>query len=122
ICIATCPTEPFAHGAGVGKRSAVSVVAFLGTGTMGLPMARNLASAGFELRAWNRTRERAAALADEAGAVVGDPREAAHGAQILVTMLSDATAVLDTAAAALDALPEGGIWIQMSTIGLEGTE
>lgn len=100
----------------------MSVVAFLGTGTMGLPMARNLASAGFELRAWNRSRERAAALADEAGAVVGDPREAAQGAQILVTMLSDATAVLDTAAAALDALPEGGIWIQMSTIGLEGTE
>ena len=89
---------------------------------MGLPMARNLVSAGFELRAWNRSRDRAAALADEAAAVVGDPREAAQGAQILVTMLSDATAVLDTAAAALDALPDGGIWIQMSTIGLEGTE
>jgi len=100
----------------------VSVIAFLGTGTMGLPMARNLVSAGFELRAWNRSRDRAAALANDAVAVVGDPREAAQGAQVLVTMLSDAAAVLDTAAAALDALPEGGIWIQMSTIGLEGTE
>jgi 3-hydroxyisobutyrate dehydrogenase len=89
---------------------------------MGLPMARNLASAGFELRAWNRSRDRAAALADEGAAVADDPREAARGAQTLVTMLSDATAVLDTAAAALDALPEGAIWIQMSTIGLEGTE
>jgi 3-hydroxyisobutyrate dehydrogenase len=29
-------------------------IAFLGTGTMGMPMARNLARAGFELRAWNR--------------------------------------------------------------------
>ena len=100
----------------------MSIVAFIGTGTMGLPMARNLVSAGFELRAWNRSRDRAAALADEGASLVGDPREAAQGAQILVTMLSDATAVLDTAAAALGALPDGGIWIQMSTIGLEGTE
>ena len=33
-------------------------IAVLGAGgTMGLPMARNLARAGFEVRGWNRTRE-----------------------------------------------------------------
>lgn len=36
-------------------------VAFLGTGRMGLPMAMNLARAGFPLRVWNRTAPLAAA-------------------------------------------------------------
>jgi 3-hydroxyisobutyrate dehydrogenase len=96
-------------------------IAFLGTGTMGLPMARNLANAGFSLRAWNRTRERADALADDGATICDDPREAARGATVLVTMLADASAVLDTAAASLDALEADAIWLQMSTIGIEGT-
>ena len=37
-------------------------VAVLGTGIMGGPMARNLAAAGHEVRAWNRTRKKAEAL------------------------------------------------------------
>jgi len=45
-------------------------VAVLGTGTMGGAMARRLCGAGFDVRVWNRTRERAEALA-EAGAGVG---------------------------------------------------
>jgi 3-hydroxyisobutyrate dehydrogenase len=89
---------------------------------MGLPMARNLAKAGFSLRAWNRTRARADPL-DEVGATIcSDPREAASGATVLVTMLSDASAVLDSAASALDSLEADAIWLQMSTIGIEGTE
>jgi 3-hydroxyisobutyrate dehydrogenase len=97
-------------------------IAFLGTGTMGLPMARNLAKAGFSLRVWNRTDERARPLSEDGATIYGDPREAARGATVLITMLADASAVLDTAASALDALEGDAIWLQMSTIGLEGTE
>ncbi len=97
-------------------------IAFIGTGTMGLPMARNLAKAGFSLRAWNRTRERAEPLAQDGATIFDDPGEAASGATVLVTMLADASAVLDTAASALDALERDAIWLQMSTIGIEGTE
>lgn len=39
----------------------------------------------------------------------------------MITMLSDAAAVLDTAAPALDAASPAAVWLQMSTIGLEGT-
>src|SRR5687768_7047843 len=39
-------------------------VAFLGLGIMGRPMAANLARAGFEVIAWNRTREKAERLAE----------------------------------------------------------
>ena len=100
----------------------MTTVGFLGTGTMGLPMARNLLKAGFAVRAWNRSPQRARPLAGEGAEVLEHPGGAAEGAEMLVTMLSDADAVLDVAPAALDGLTEGSIWIQMSTIGVEGTE
>ncbi|HZU61238.1 MAG TPA: NAD(P)-dependent oxidoreductase [Solirubrobacteraceae bacterium] len=97
-------------------------LAFLGTGTMGLPMAANLLKAGQEVRAWNRTRDRAKPLAQEGAQVVQTPGEAARGADILITMLSDADAVLEPAREALGALGPDALWIQMSTVGLEGTQ
>jgi 3-hydroxyisobutyrate dehydrogenase len=100
----------------------MTTLAFLGTGTMGLPMARNLAQAGFEIRAWNRTPERARPLEEDGATVAAEPRGAAAGSELLVTMLSDTVAVLDSARAALPALAPGAIWLQMSTIGIEGTE
>lgn len=100
----------------------MTTLAFLGTGTMGLPMARKLAQAGFEIRAWNRTPERARPLEEDGVTVAAEPREAAAGSELLVTMLSDTVAVLDTAGAALSALGPGATWVQMSTIGIEGTE
>jgi len=70
------------------------VVAVLGTGTMGAPMARNLLRAGLEVRAWNRNRARAQVLA-QAGAHVADtPAEAVDGAEVIVTMLADGDAVI----------------------------
>jgi 3-hydroxyisobutyrate dehydrogenase len=102
----------------------VTTIAFLGTGTMGLPMARNLSTLdGVELRAWNRSRERAEPLRGAGATVVEDPREAAESAEVIVTMLADAEAVLDTASRALSERAERALtWLQMSTIGLEGTD
>ena len=98
----------------------MATVAFLGTGTMGLPMARNLLQAGFSLRAWNRTAQRAEPLRSEGAEIHGDPRAAAEGADVLVTMVSDADAAHEAAAAALAGLAPGAVWIQCSTIGLDG--
>jgi 3-hydroxyisobutyrate dehydrogenase len=100
----------------------MATLAFLGTGTMGLPMARHLARAGVELRAWNRSVERAQPLADDGAHVFDDARAAAQGASVLVTMLSDADAVLESAALALPELADDAIWLQMSTIGIAGIE
>ena len=83
-------------------------------------MARNLAKAGYEVRAWNRTSERARALEDEGALVAQEPGEAAEGCELLVTMLSDTVAVLDSAGGALPSLKNDATWVQMSTIGLEG--
>ena len=97
-------------------------IAVLGTGIMGAPMARNLLAAGFGVRAWNRTTDRARPLADDGATVAESPEEAASGADILLTMLADADAVAEPAERALDSLPEGGIWVQTSTVGVEGND
>jgi 3-hydroxyisobutyrate dehydrogenase len=46
-----------------------AVVAVLGTGIMGAAMARNLVSAGMEVRVWNRSREKACPLAEDGAKV-----------------------------------------------------
>lgn len=94
-------------------------VAFLGAGTMGEPMAANLVRAGHEVTLWNRTRERAEAV--EGAVVAGSPAEAATRAEILVTMLRDGPAVDGTVRDALSRL-RGGVWAQMSTVGVDWTE
>jgi len=66
-------------------------VAILGTGKMGAAMARRLHQQGFDLRLWNRTRQRAEQLG--IGAVFETPAEAAEGADALISMLTDPTAV-----------------------------
>ena len=94
-------------------------VAILGTGIMGAPMARNLAAAGLETRAHNRTAERARPLAEHGVTVAGSAAEAVEGADGVVTMLSDGPAV----EAMTDGLAfgDGAVWAQMSTVGIEAT-
>jgi 3-hydroxyisobutyrate dehydrogenase len=102
-----------------------NVIAVLGTGIMGASMARNLLSAGMEVRVWNRSREKAEPLTDDGATVTDSPTEAAEGAGFVLTMLADADAVAEAAGGengALSALPEDGVWLQMSTVGLEGQE
>ena len=98
----------------------MAIIAALGTGVMGAPMARNLARAGHEVRAWNRSSDKAAALRDDGVDVRDDPAAAAAGADVVLTMLADADAALDVGRRAN--LADGQIWWQASTIGLEGIE
>jgi 3-hydroxyisobutyrate dehydrogenase len=102
--------------------STIGSIAVLGTGTMGLPIARNLARAGLYVSAWDRTPERVAPLRDEGVTVAPDPADAVRGRDALLTMLSDADAVTSVAEQALPAARDDTIWIQLSTIGLAGTE
>ena len=101
-----------------------STVAVLGAGgTIGLPMARHLAGAGFDVRAWNRTREKAEPLAEQGVEVLDAAGEAASGADAIITILSDADAVVGTMEdGALAGAGQGATWLQMSTIGIAGIE
>jgi 3-hydroxyisobutyrate dehydrogenase len=96
-------------------------IAFLGTGRMGGPMAANLARAGLQVRAWDRTASHAAALVPDGVTVAASPAEAVRGAGILITMLADGPAT-DQVRDALAAAGPGLIWVQMATVGLEWTQ
>lgn len=90
-------------------------LAFLGIGLMGKPMASRLARAGFTVRAWNRSPEKAEALR----ALGADPQpELAHavgGADIVISMLESGAVVDQLIDAALPALKPGALWIDMSS-------
>ena len=81
---------------------------------MGGPIARNLAAAGHDVRAWNRTRGKAEGL----GAEVADSAAAAvDGAEVVITMLSDGP----TVEAVVPQLDPETLWVQMSTVGIDET-
>src|SRR3954467_13459454 len=69
-------------------------VVVLGTGIMGAPMARNLLKAGFRVRVWNRTPDKARVLAAEGADLAETPADAVRAAAFVITMLTDAAAVL----------------------------
>jgi 3-hydroxyisobutyrate dehydrogenase len=93
-------------------------IGWLGTGIMGAPMARQIAAAGHDVVAWNRTREKAQGI--EGVAVADSPAAAVEGAEIVVTMLSDGAAVEEVVGQA--GIPADAIWWQASTVGLEATD
>jgi 3-hydroxyisobutyrate dehydrogenase len=99
-------------------------IAVLGTGTMGAPMARNLVRAGFGVRVWDRTPAKAAGVGIGAGRA-STPAQAADGADVLITMLTDGGAVVDVMTGPNGALPmlaPGAVWIQMGTVGVDWSD
>lgn len=99
-------------------------VAFLGLGGMGRPMAARTLAARLPTVVWNRRPDPARALAAQGAEVADSPADAVRNAEIVVTMVTDADAVLSIAQdqGMLAAMAPGAIWAQMSTIGVSGIE
>lgn len=95
-------------------------VAFLGLGTMGLPMAVNLVKAGHAVRGWNRSPAPRTKLAELGAQSAATPREAAADADVVISMLADdaatRAAVID--AGTLAALKPGTIHVNMATVSV----
>lgn len=91
---------------------------FIGLGSMGAPIARNIAKAGHELTVYNRTRAKAEELERDGAKVASSPAEAAASG-IVFTMLADdhaAEEVVLGSNGVLSGLRAGGIHISLSTI------
>jgi 3-hydroxyisobutyrate dehydrogenase len=99
-------------------------VAVLGIGSMGHGMATSALRAGIPTIVWNREAGRTRDLADLGAEVAETAADAAARAGIVITMVTDADAVISIATeqGMLDALAPGSIWAQMSTIGVAGIE
>lgn len=97
--------------------TAQPVIAVLGTGIIGAPVARNLSKSGFTVRAWNRTASKAEALTADGVEAFGTPADAVKGADVVLTVLNDGPRVLEAVEAAAPGLSEGTVWVQLSTVG-----
>lgn len=96
------------------------IVAVLGTGLIGAPIARNLAARGFRVRAWNRTAAKAQALAAAGIQACDSPADAVRDCDIVLTVLKDGPSTQAAIQAAAPALNKGAIWLQLGTVGIEG--
>ncbi len=97
---------------------------FVGLGSMGQPMARNLLQAGHRVSVWNRSRARAEALAGSGAALATTPAQAAQSG-VVMTMVADdhaLEAVTLGPEGVLAGLPAGGVHVSMSTVGTEAVE
>jgi 3-hydroxyisobutyrate dehydrogenase len=105
--------------------TAGSKVAFIGLGHMGGPMSRRLAEAGLDLTVFDLDAARAAPALERGARLAASSAEAAGDADVLVTMLPTPAAVEEVmlgSGEALAALPDGALWIDMSTSSPEVTE
>jgi 3-hydroxyisobutyrate dehydrogenase len=87
---------------------------------MGAAMARSLAREGHEVTVWNRTPERAEAVADDRITACGAVADALLGADVAFTMLYDADSVLDVTPEIEGALGSEAVWAQSTTVGPDG--
>ncbi|MEA2935034.1 MAG: 4-hydroxybutyrate dehydrogenase / sulfolactaldehyde 3-reductase [Variibacter sp.] len=98
---------------------AIKTVAFIGVGTMGKPMARNLLKGGFALRIHDLMPEAGEDLVREGAAWAASPAEAARGADCVITMLPNGPhveeAVFEKTGIA-EGIAKQAIYIDMSTI------
>jgi 3-hydroxyisobutyrate dehydrogenase len=94
-------------------------VGFVGLGTMGAPMAKNVARGGYALTVYDVRPDAVAALTKAGARGAGSAREAAAEADAVITMLPDSPdvrrAVLD-AGGVLEGMRPGAVLIEMSTI------
>ena len=94
-------------------------IGFVGLGAMGALIVPRLIAAGHKVTGWNRSRDKAAPLIAGGMAWADSPREVAGAAEIVFSIVTDATAVRAVALGPdgiLAGLKSGGIYIDMSTI------
>lgn len=92
---------------------------FIGLGSMGEPIALNLVAAGYSLRVYNRTPQKAEPLKEKGATVVTNPADVAVAGGVVFSMLADDHAVESVcfpAGSFVEKLGRGGLHISISTI------
>lgn len=93
-------------------------IAVLGTGMMGLPIARRLCQAGHQVHAWNRTRSKAEPLASDGAQVHEQAADAVRQADMAISLLESGPVVADVLfrQGVAEALAPGALFIDMASI------
>ena len=69
--------------------SSIKTVGFIGTGLMGLPMAKNILSKKFKLNVWNRTPGKTLELKKKGAKVFKDIKDLVQNSKVIVSMLAN---------------------------------
>jgi 3-hydroxyisobutyrate dehydrogenase-like beta-hydroxyacid dehydrogenase len=99
-------------------------IGFIGLGAMGAGIVTRLMAAGHAVTGWNRSLEKAEPLTAAGMRLAHTPCAAAAAADIVFSIVTDATAVRSVALGAdgiIAGLKPGGIYIDMSTIAPEAS-
>ena len=93
-------------------------IGFIGTGLMGLPMAKNLLKSGFKLKAFNRSIEKAEPLTEFGAEISKSISDVVQDSDFIITMLTDDSAVdaITSSTDFLDNLKSGSTVIDMSSV------
>ena len=97
---------------------------FVGLGVMDGRVAKRLLDAGYLVTGYNRTRSKAAWLADAGMALVDTPRAVAEAAQITLSMVTDTRAlraIMNSPDGILAGLSNGKLYVDMSTVSPAAT-
>jgi 4-hydroxybutyrate dehydrogenase/sulfolactaldehyde 3-reductase len=103
----------------------VQRIGFIGVGTMGAPMARNLRKVGYALGVFDINPQACAALAAAGVKTATSPADAARDAEIVITMLpngEDVETAMFGSAGAVESMQKGSLLIEMSTIAPAATD
>ena len=93
-------------------------IGFIGTGLMGLPMAKNILKSGFKLKAFNRSIEKAELLKEFGAEISKTISDVVKDSDFVITMLTDDSAVdaITSNSDFLDNLKSGSTVIDMSSV------
>src|SRR5215212_7787292 len=100
------------------------IAGFLGLGTMGAPMARNILKKGYTVVVHDVVPQSVQALRDAGASAASLPREVAERADVIITMLPDSPDVERVASGPdgnVAGIKPGAVYIDMSTIDPETT-
>lgn len=98
-------------------------LAFLGLGVMGREMALHLIDAGYQVKVYDISTDAVATLESQGGVPAKSVAEAVSHADIAISMLPNTPQVEEVVYrdGVIDHMPDGGIFIDMSTISPEAT-
>jgi len=100
-------------------------IGFIGLGSMGAAMARNLLESGHDLRVFNRTPQRAEPLRNAGATIAASPAQAARSADVVFTMVADDAALTSVTFGEMGivaSMKPGTVHISMSTIGVAAAQ
>ncbi|MDH5657542.1 MAG: NAD(P)-dependent oxidoreductase, partial [Spirochaetia bacterium] len=100
-------------------------VGLVGTGLMGFAMAEKILKAGHELKVYNKTKEKALPLKSKGALIVDYPAEAAHGSDVVISIVTDPNAVKQVSLGERGiraGLSENSVHCDMSTVSASWAE